>query len=285
MPHQNLSPTVIQLLHKIEQGTFILPSLPDIAARIRQLKKERFENENLRCQMLANIITTDPVLSARILALSNQQIVQKNPPNLDVDQAVASLGFHLCCNAAIGLALKKAYVSQHSNITKEMSEHWHYTAAVAVTAVAIAEHIGSVNPAQAMLAALLHRIGALALLKYADQTPSLSVSLVERTYLIEQTASMVGDFAIAVWDLPERYSALARDVADFRCQRRVSDLVHVVRVAICLVSTQMTVPFDIPDWDNITSFEKLGFKPSITDDKQLMNFVAALQSRFLNHAA
>ena len=285
MHHQNLSPTVIQLLHKIELGTFVLPSFPDIAERIRQLKKEKLDDEHLQCQMLANIIATDPVLSARILALSNQQILQNNPLNLDVDQAVTSLGFHLCCNAAIGLALKKAYVSQHSTIASEMSEHWHYTAAVAVTAVAIAEHMGTVRPEQAMLAALLHRIGGLALLKYADQTPSLSTSQVERTHLIEQTAGMVGDFAIAVWDLPERYSALARDVADFRCQREVSDLVHVVRLAICLVSTQIAVPFDIPDWKDIVSFEKFGFNPNITDDKQLKKFVTALQSRFLEKAA
>jgi HD-like signal output (HDOD) protein len=285
MSHQALSPAVNHLLQQISQGAFVLPSMPDIAARVRQLKREHLDDEKLQCQMLANIISSDPVMSARILALSNSQLDRQLTMNLDVDEAVHSLGFHLCSNAAIGLALKKAYVAEHTAIAAEMAAHWRYTSAVAVTAVAIARHVGTVRPEQAMLAALLHRIGALALLKHADKSNVLAHSKQERLHLIDQTASMIGDYAIALWDLPERYSALAKDVADFECQRPVSELVHVVRVAICVVSTLMSAPLLIPEWDKIQSFDILGFNPNMDDDKQLSQFAVALQSAFLASAA
>ena len=53
-------------------------------------QREHLDDEKLQCQMLANIISSDPVMSARILALSNSQLDRQLTMNLDVDEAVHS---------------------------------------------------------------------------------------------------------------------------------------------------------------------------------------------------
>ena len=256
------------LLEQMENGTFILPGMPDITSHIRKLKKDHIQNAKIQEQLLTNIIALDPVLSAQMVSFAQQFASLTKKPCLDVDQAVALMGFRVASNAAIGMALKTAYQAENPVIALEMSHHWRYASAVAVMAIEVAKHLTHIKPEQAMLAALLHHVGGLALLKYADQNPQQALTHTDRNQLIDIASGMIGDFAICVWGLPERYSSLARDVADFHGIRPVSDLVHVVRIAICLVSTQLPVPFEIPEWDEIESFELLGFKtPSNRDTK------------------
>lgn len=263
-----LSPSTMRLVKKIENGEFILPGIPEIAEKIRL----SIRDENANVNDLTYLIEQDPVLSARMVSMANSPALRTAVKINSVNNAVSRMGISFAGNAALGLAMEQAFRAINPVIAKEMNHHWHYTNLVANAAIIIAKKIKTVLVEDVMLAALLHHIGALALLKYADSDEELSTHIEERKIMIQEASGMVGDFAICVWDLPEQYSSLARDIHDFGGVKDVSMLVHIIRAAICLVGVKYKVPVQLPEWDNIPSFGILGLStdPESVDVQELM---------------
>jgi len=264
-----LSSGTMRLVKKIENGDFILPGIPEVSEKIRKAVKD----DNVNVADLSSLIEQDPVLSARIVSMVNSPAMRTPVKINSVKSAVSRMGLSFAGNAAIGLAMEQAFKAINPVISKEMNHHWFYTNLVANAAIVIAKSIKSVPVEEVMLAALLHHIGALALLKYADSDEELSRSVDERKQIISEASGMVGDFAICVWDLPEQYSSLARDIHDFEGVKDVSMLVHVIRVAICLVGLNYKVPVPLPEWMNIPSFQVLGL-PADSDSPEIQELLA-----------
>lgn len=258
-----LSSGTMRLVKQIENGEFILPGIPEVSEKIRNSLKD--DNSNVKD--LSDLVEQDPVLSARIVSIANSPAMRTSVEITNVGSAISRMGIKFAGNAAFGLALEQAFKATNRNIAKEMNLHWHYTNLVASAAVVIAKKIKKIPEDEVMLAALLHHIGALALLKYADSDEELSVSLDERTKIIDEASGMVGDFAICVWDLPEQYSCLARDIHDFEGLKDVSELVHIIRLAICFVGINYKVPLTLPEWDKIPSFDILGISSNVDNEE------------------
>ena len=69
MPAQNALLTI--LVEKIRTDTLVLPSLPEIALKIRKMA----DDPNVNLAKMSDMISHDPALSARIMKIANSAFV------------------------------------------------------------------------------------------------------------------------------------------------------------------------------------------------------------------
>ncbi|MBI4574935.1 MAG: HDOD domain-containing protein [Planctomycetes bacterium] len=148
-------PTVEQV---VRQAARLAP-LPPVTARLVEL----LEYPEPGTRDLAEVISGDPVLAARVIALANSSFYGTRQPATDVRGAVVKLGFGAVTRAAAALSLvaEAGRGPSWRGVTRE--GFWSHSMAVAVVTRALARTGGSPAPEQAFLLGLLHDLGTLAL--------------------------------------------------------------------------------------------------------------------------
>ena len=81
-----------EIMRAVEENTLTLPTLPEIALRIRKCEKD----PNLDVIALARIIEQDPATTAQILRIANSPLVRREVKVADLSKAIGLLG---CCSA------------------------------------------------------------------------------------------------------------------------------------------------------------------------------------------
>jgi putative nucleotidyltransferase with HDIG domain len=138
----------------LQVPTFIDASL---GARVALARKELSNAE------LARIVSGEPLLSARVVALANSAAL--NPGGravTDVRTAVTRIGQNAVRNVAAALALQQmSHADELAPFRAQAREIWLHSLQVAVNAKVLAHRLGKVNPDEALFAGLVHDLGKL----------------------------------------------------------------------------------------------------------------------------
>ena len=79
------------LKQAVESDQLILPTLPEVALKIR----DAVENENTSAQQIAETLTQDASLSARLIQVANSPLYRSRTPIEDLQMAVTRLGIRM----------------------------------------------------------------------------------------------------------------------------------------------------------------------------------------------
>ena len=90
-----------ELIQAIERDQLVLPTLPEVALRIR----EAAEDPDVSIGELARVISTDTALSARLIKVVNSPLLRSRQEITDLQMAVNRLGVVYTANLATGLAM------------------------------------------------------------------------------------------------------------------------------------------------------------------------------------
>ena len=137
-----------------------LPTLPGIAIRIL----EAVQKERPDLQEIAEVLATDPPLSAEVLKLINSPFFGLTRKVTSVFHAVSMLGMNVVKNMALSFALIKNF-SNSGQADFDYPRFWKYSLTTAIAARMIAEKIAAENAEDAFFLGLLHDMGLLALVR------------------------------------------------------------------------------------------------------------------------
>jgi CheY-like chemotaxis protein len=134
-----------------------------VAVRILELLR----NERASIQSLADVITTDPLLAARVLRLAN--LVTGQPQRIDtVSRAIDLMGLDTLKSLTLGLTTfplhaipSKTDSSDSDGAPITLRDLWEHSIGCATIAARIATHVDHVSPNQVFAAGLLHDVGRL----------------------------------------------------------------------------------------------------------------------------
>src|SRR5690554_5615407 len=73
-----------KIVEMVKQDKLVLPTLPEIALRVRDVA----EDPNSSVKDIANIISRDPALTARIIKVTNSPMIRSSKPINDIFAAV-----------------------------------------------------------------------------------------------------------------------------------------------------------------------------------------------------
>ena len=222
-----------QLLAAIDNDDLVLPTLPEVALSIR----EAAEDSEISVSTLSKVIGRDAALAARLIKVVNSPLLRAITEVTDLQTAITRLGVNYSCNLAIGLVIEQIFHARSEVVEQKMREIWAKSLEVAGVSYEICLRHTELKPDQAALAGLVHQIGVLPILTYAEEHNELLSDPVCLNHVIEQIHPELGDKILSVWEFPEQLSGLPGEVQNLDRKSGQLDYIDIVQIARALCDT------------------------------------------------
>lgn len=242
-----------ELIQAIEKDQLVLPTLPEVALRVR----EAAEDPDVNIAHLVREISNDAALSARLIKVVNSPLLRTRQEITDLSMAVNRMGITYSANLATGLAMAQMFQATSDVIDRKMREVWGRSTEVAGISHVLCRHYTKLKPDQATLAGLVHQIGVLPILSYAEDNDQLLADPASLDLVIERIHPIIGDRILEAWDFPVPLRHVPTQHLDFNRNSPTVDYADIVQVAM-LQSLRSDHPLAQMDWNTIPAFAKLG---------------------------
>lgn len=247
------------LLEDINSKKLILPTLPEVAIRVRKI----VEDARASASAIAKVVSTDAALSARLMQVANSAYYRGQARVEGVQAAVARLGNNAVRNLVTGFALRQIYqVKCSASIRRRLQALQEHNILVAAYSHVLARRFTPLKPDVALLGGLIQRIGALPILIRAESMPELLNDPQALDSVIDQTHKMLGRAILEAWNFPPSLVAVVVEHEDLqRDPAPQADYVDVVLVAVLHSYLGTEHPLSRVNWDEVPAFSKLGLSP------------------------
>ncbi len=128
-----------------------LPTIPIVATKVMQM----IEMDNISVEDIANVVTTDPAVAARVLKIANSAFYGCQRQIQTISGAIVVLGFNTLRSLVVAASVKEVY--KPFGLTEKML--WDHSLGAGLASRIIATSTRKANPEEAFLAGLLHDIG------------------------------------------------------------------------------------------------------------------------------
>jgi HD-like signal output (HDOD) protein len=265
-----------ELTQAIDNDELVLPTLPEVALKVR----EAAEDPDISIPQLSKVIGNDAALTARIIKVVNSPLLRTNKEITDLQMAVGRLGINYTCNLATGLAMEQMFQATSDVVDRKMREVWNKSTEIAGICHVLCKHYTRLLPDQATLAGLVHQIGVLPILTYAEDHSELLADSISLNHVIEQIHPIIGDKILRTWDFPELIAMVPSQYLDFNRDSAKVDYVDIVQVATLQSYIGSEHPYTKLDWSQIPAFAKLGLDPNqnLNEDEDLSAAMEAAMS-------
>jgi len=260
-----------QILHAVEQDDFALPTLPNVALKIREL----LDDPNVSADQIVSVLSSDPVISSQIIRSANSAAYSGMPQIINVREASLRLGYRQLHNLVISITMNKMFSSNNPALNQRMKQVWEHSRKVAAMCYVLASRQPDLSPDQAMLAGLMHNIGMLPLYVYIEHN-RVEIDNESLAILINKHHRTIGTKLLKNWKFSQE---IVDAVAEHENFQRVSskgvapDYVDLVMFANLQGSSRAIAV----SWDNITAVKRLGM-----DKEECRTFMAQHAQRIEN---
>jgi HD-like signal output (HDOD) protein len=195
------------LVEKIRTDMLVLPTLPEMAIRVRKTADDPDSN----LLMMTDVIAQDPALAARMIKVANSAFMGRSIKVNSLNQAITRIGLSQVKNIATAMAMEQLFVSQHEQIKERMALVWRDS--VNVTSIALAclklyiadnKHC-NLNLDVMTLAGLMHLIGALPILTEAERYQTVFGDPEFLENAISTLSGQIGSSIMRAWDFADTY--------------------------------------------------------------------------------
>ncbi len=248
-----------ELEKQIAKKEFSLPALPDSAQRV----SHAINDSNVNNDQVARIITTDPVLSGRLIQVANSAIFQGLNRIDDVKRAISRLGLTCVRNLVVSLSVNQIFnVKGQPFVKNQLEKIWQNNMKIAAICEVLARGHWQLEPSQALIAGLLHNIGTIPILnflaqeKYAARAEELiKVAFVKFEPELSQSI-------LENWNIGEEISSIPITIQKLNAEVSgpvsYADLVQVARLHTFRGSSH---PLAKVSWANIPAFKRMDLTP------------------------
>lgn len=261
------------IIGAIESDRLILPTLPEVALRIREVAQD----ENASVSDLTAIVGSDSAMSARIIKICNSPLLRASQPVENLKMAINRLGMSYSADLAMGLAMEQMFQATSDIIDSRMRELWSRNTEIAGICNVLAQNYTRLSPGQATLAGLTHKIGALPILKFAEDNDHLLSDGFTLDEVIDKLHPKLGEMILRAWDFTDELCEVPAQYLNFGRDSDRTDYVDVVTVAYLQSYAGTDHPCTNLDWSMIPAFSKLGLDPS-QDQEEEEDLSANLQA-------
>ena len=204
------------LIEKIKQDSLVLPTLPEIALKVRQAA----DDPDINLGKMSEIIGHDPALSLGMLKVANSAMLGRSVKAETVNQAVTRIGLRQIKSIATAMALKQVFISKNKIVSMYLNKSWEKTVDVASVAITLMtfylkKHKHSPLTLDTVtLAALVHSIGVLPILTEAEKHPDIFANPTFLQQAIVKLASDIGAEVTKAWGFSDEFIELVKSWSD-----------------------------------------------------------------------
>jgi HD-like signal output (HDOD) protein len=175
-----------------------VPSLPDVAVRLR-----RALQQEISITEAVKIINLDPVISSKLIQVVNSPIYRTHNPITSNHAAIFRLGLKTTQNLVTTISLYNLFHSSNQRLNDRIQQIWKESIQVASLSYTLASLGNKFNADEALLAGLIHNIGALPIITYAENLGTDHYTEKELDQTIAVLQGLLGVFILKKWHFPE----------------------------------------------------------------------------------
>ncbi|HLA75633.1 MAG TPA: HDOD domain-containing protein [Gammaproteobacteria bacterium] len=252
---------ISDLLNDIEHNRIVLPTLPEVALKVRKV----VDDPNANVGQIAKIVATDAALSARLIQVANSPLLRGRVPVDSLPSAIARLGNKLMRNLVTSLLMEQLHQSRSPQLQKHLKSLWVHSTEVAAISHVLAAHFTTLKPDEALLAGLIHDIGALPILARAQKIEELMEDSTALNRIIAQSHTRIGKAILEAWEFPPELIAVPELHEDLQYTSG-SDINYVEVVIVANLQSYIGTshPHATANWGTIPAFAKLGINPEVS---------------------
>ncbi|MDE1460489.1 HDOD domain-containing protein [Spartinivicinus poritis] len=180
------------------QNRLQLPTLPQIAIAV----KEELNRSNNHLNDITHILKQDPAIAAKVLAAANSPLFRGISPCDTLSGAISRLGTKATEQLVIALSLQELLQVKSRLLRPQIHEFWRESVEVACLSHALAKHSNQFNPEKALLVGLVHNIGFIPIVLYADHTDE-ECTIAELDELNQEFGRRITQAILHKWNFPE----------------------------------------------------------------------------------
>lgn len=249
------------LIQELDQGRFELPTLPEVALKVR----DAVANGTCTAKQTAAMIATDAALSARLIQVVNSPLYRASKPIDSLPMAVSRLGNAMVRNLVTSLVMKQMFQATTDFLDRRLRALWEHNVQVAAICRVLAGQTPGLSADQAMLAGLVHDIGALPILMRAEDHPQLLGDMITLDRLIADYHTRIGEKILSTWGFPAALVEVAAQHEDLqRDPGTAPDLVDVVVAANLQSYFGTNHRHATSDWSQVPAFRRLGIDTEVS---------------------
>lgn len=230
------------LIQAITKDDLVLPTLPEVALNIRKAA----ENPDISVSNLSKVIGRDTALSARLIKVVNSPLLRAAQEVTNLHTAITRLGVNYSSNLAIGLVMEQIFHARSEVVEQKMREVWRQSLEIAGICYALCRRYTQLKPDQAALGGLVHQIGVLPILTYAEEHNELLSDPVSLNHVIDSIHPLIGDKLLAGWEFPEMLLKIPGQYQDFSRQTKAIDYIDLVQIATVFMGQDMEALVALP---------------------------------------
>lgn len=238
-----------------------LPTLPEVALRIR----DTAQKDDISPKELAGVVSEDPALAARFVRIANSPMFRAIREIDDLQQAIGRIGVEYAANLAAGLAIEHMFQATSELVDRKLRSVWTHACEVAAISGVLAKSFTRLRPDQATLAGLIHTIGVLPILTFAEDNPSLIRDSFVLENIIDSLHGKIGRKILESWDFPEDLVLVPGHYTDFTRNVAEVDFVDLVMVSYLQTRHGTGHPHAGMDWAEIPAFRNVGLDTDFED--------------------
>lgn len=232
-----------------------LPTQPEIARKIQN----SIDDHNVSADEVVNLISACPSISMHIVRAANGEAFFDDMPVDNLRSAISRLGYRRLYNIVTNVTTTKLFQAKSPLIKQQLKKLWEHSCEVAAISYVLARQQKHLKPEQAMLAGMVHDIGALPLYLYADRHHShFDQEMLGE--LVRRFSAAVGTSLLQAWNFPD---TLVEVIAGHENLQRAGDsnLADYVDV-VTMANLQIQGAAKFVAWKNVLAAERLGYSPA-----------------------
>jgi HD-like signal output (HDOD) protein len=190
-------------------GEVLFPTCFDAVLRLRK----ELQNPNITLLRIAQIVQLEPLIAVKLMRLANSAAyATRGKPVRELPLAITRLGLNVvrstAMSVAMGAILHAKEMVSFSALAQSLWEHSIYSA---VATRLLARTYTQISPEEAMLAGLVHDLGAFYMLYRGVQYPELRERPDTLRYLIAQWHESIGVTLLESLGLPKDIAQASTD--------------------------------------------------------------------------
>lgn len=187
----------------------VFPTSFDVVVKLRKA----LQDPQISLPRIAAMIALEPFLATRVIALANSAMY--NPGQMavkDVKRAIERIGLNVVRSTAMAIAMRQLVQSRKVVGFQELSQRlWGHSLRSASAAYVLAKRLTRLNPDEALMAGLVHDLGAFYMIYRAGHYEELLLRPDTAKYLVLRWHEAVGHALAVALGMPDEIADAMQD--------------------------------------------------------------------------
>ncbi|WP_250656861.1 HDOD domain-containing protein [Alkalimarinus coralli] len=263
---------LMSFYHDLKSNNFTLPSLPDVAYRIRQIA----DKDETSADDIARVVNADPAMAVKLIKSCNSPLYRGFNDVSSCRDAVVRLGVQTTQQLVTVFSMRELFRSKKAELKQAMTALWQHSREVASVAYVLAELTPGLNKDHAMLAGLIHDIGAIPVISYAENFPELYADETALKDAVDELRGEIGCTILEHWGFPNDLIEVVSKAEEWTYDSGSDEPGYADIIIVAQMHALIGCPKrnDLPPFSQVPAFRKLA-SGGLTPERSLKVMVEA----------